>query len=240
MSAISPPSESKARRVRRTQEIAKASPREARQQAMTDARRSLILGAARAAFFELGLEGTSIRAIAQRAGYAPGAIYSYFSSKEEVYGALLAESLQRLHDRVARARALCEGDGAQRLRAVSKAFFSFYEENPRELDLGFYLFNGARPRGLTPALNATLNQRLAEALRPAQEALEELGLSREASLAEVTAVFAHSVGLLILSHTGRIRMFKQAPQSLFDAYLEQLLARIFASRRALDVGSGPG
>ena len=28
-----------------------------------------------------------------------------------------------------------------------------------------------------------------------------------------------------LSHTGRIRMFKQASQDLFDAYLEQLAGR---------------
>ena len=32
-----------------------------------------------------------MRQIAQRAGYTAGAIYSYFSSKEEVYGALLAD-----------------------------------------------------------------------------------------------------------------------------------------------------
>src|SRR4051794_21115848 len=70
--------------------------REARQKAMTDQRRALILDAARAAFFELGLDRTSIREIAQRAGYTPGAIYSYFANKEEVYGALLGESLERL------------------------------------------------------------------------------------------------------------------------------------------------
>ena len=44
-------------------------------------------------------------------------------------------------------------------------------------------------------------------------------------MAEVTALFAHTVGLLVLSHTGRIRMFKQASQDLFDAYLRQLVAR---------------
>ena len=43
--------------------------------------------------------------------------------------------------------------------------------------------------------------------------------------AEVTALFAHAVGLLVLSHTGRIRMFKQGSQALFETYLQQLLAR---------------
>ena len=39
----------------------------------------------------------------------------------------------------------------------------------------------------------------------------------------MTALFAHIVGLLILSHTGRIRMFKQDARDLFKHYLEQLL-----------------
>jgi AcrR family transcriptional regulator len=34
-----------------------------------------------------------MREIARRAGYTPGAIYSYFASREEVYAALLGESL---------------------------------------------------------------------------------------------------------------------------------------------------
>ena len=78
-----------------------AAARAARQQAVADVRRSLVLQAARSAFFELGLEGASLREIAKRAGYTPGAIYSYFDSKEQVYGALLGESLDRLNVHVA-------------------------------------------------------------------------------------------------------------------------------------------
>ena len=77
--------------------------RSVRKQAVTGVRRSLVLDAARSAFIELGLEGASLREIAKRAGYTPGAIYSYFASKEEVYGALLAESLERLNERVSAA-----------------------------------------------------------------------------------------------------------------------------------------
>jgi AcrR family transcriptional regulator len=199
-------------------------PRDARQRVLVDARRALVLDAARAAFLELGLEKTSIREIAQRAGYTPGAIYSYFSSKEEVYAALLGESLNRLNDRVETARAECAEPGAALVKATAKAFFEFYRENPRDLDLGFYLFQGMQPRGLTPALNETLNARLRDALRPTQDALEALGMPPGDALAEVTALFAHIVGLLMLSHTGRIRMFKQVSQELFDTYLDRLVA----------------
>jgi AcrR family transcriptional regulator len=68
-----------------------------RQQAQSDARRAGVLDAARAVFGQTGVEGASIREIARQAGYTPGAIYSYFESKEAIYGALLAESLERLN-----------------------------------------------------------------------------------------------------------------------------------------------
>ena len=206
-------------------------PRDTRQRVLLDARRALLLDAARVAFFELGLEKTSIREIAKRAGYTPGAIYSYFASKEEVYAALLGESLNRLNGRVEAARAECTEPGAGLLIATAKAFFEFYRQNPRDLDLGFYLFQGMQPRGLTPALNETLNARLRDALRPIRDALETMGMPPGDALAEITALFAHIVGLLMLSHTGRIRMFKQASQELFDSYLDRLVAMAAAPEK---------
>ncbi|MFW7341140.1 TetR/AcrR family transcriptional regulator [Pollutimonas sp. H1-120] len=200
-------------------------PKAARKRVMTDARRALILDAARATFFELGIEKTSIREIAQRAGYTPGALYSYFTSKEAVYGALLSESLERLNEEVAAASAANGKDLSETVRVKARAFFDFYRRNPRDLDLGFYLFQGMQPRGLTPSLNESLNARLRDSLRPAQDALRAMGMSEELALAEITALFAHTVGLLMLSHTGRIRMFKQGSQELFNIYLDQLLER---------------
>lgn len=218
--------------------------RGARRQAVADVRRSLILAAARSAFFESGLEGASLREIARRAGYTPGAIYSYFESKEDVYGALLGESLERLNQFVS--AAACDdptGNGLSALRGAQRkiqvkaeAFFEFYRENPRDLDLGFYLFHGMKPRGLTPALNARLNGRLRDALAPVRDGFMELGLTPGDAQTEVTALFAHIVGLLLLSHTGRIRMFRQESYDLFQRYLEHMLAR--ASTLARTSGAG--
>jgi AcrR family transcriptional regulator len=202
-----------------------ADAREARQKAMSEQRRALILDAARTAFFELGLEGASIREIAQRAGYTPGAIYSYFASKEEVYAALLGESLERLNAQVASARDSCRAVGPVLVRATANAFFDFYRENPRDLDLGFYVFQGLQPRGLTAVLNDALNRQLRDALQPTQDALAGMGMPVQIARQEVTSLFAHCVGLLVLSHTGRIRMFNQASQDLFDRYLDQLAGR---------------
>ncbi|HQV12976.1 MAG TPA: TetR/AcrR family transcriptional regulator [Nitrospira sp.] len=204
-----------------------AASRVARESTLNQARRTLILDAARSAFFELGLDGASLREIAKRAGYTPGAIYSYFVNLEEIYGALLGESLQRLNQVVEAAKP--SGKSASSidlLRAKAEAFYVFYRDNPKELDLGFYLFDGMKPRGLTPELNQELNDQLMAALNPMQVQLEALGLSTEEAVLETSAVFAHIVGVLVLNNTGRIRLFKQNPDTLFERYMDSLIQRL--------------
>jgi hypothetical protein len=56
--------------------------------------------------------------------------------------------------------------------------------------------------------------------------LETLGLSTEEAVIETTAVFAHIVGVLVLNNTGRIRLFKQNPDTLFQRYLDSLIQRL--------------
>jgi len=208
-----------------------ASPRDIRQQALADARREHILSAARAVFIELGLEAVSMREIAKRAGYTAGAIYSYFASKEEIYGALLAESLERLNDFVN----LAAEDSSvnqkrqtalEELRKSALAFYEFYRDNPRDLDLGFYLFQGLKPRGLTNEWDSALNARLRAAMKHQEAALMKLGCSKKEVDTELTAIFAHIVGVLLLNHTGRIRMFGKGADELITHYLDQLALRL--------------
>lgn len=207
--------------------------RQLRQQAMSDTRRALVLDAARAVFEEHGLEGASMREIARRAGYTPGALYSYFDSKEAIYGALLGESLDRLN-RAVRDAAPAGGHPASLLQAKAAAWFGFYAANPRELDLGFYLVHGLAPRGLTSDLDQRLNARLYEALAPGEEALLAMGLDPGSARRENTGLFAHGVGLLLLLHTGRIRMFRQDAADLFNQYLAALVARAAANGAKTD------
>ena len=199
--------------------------RAARQKAQTDSRRALVLDAARTVFETLGIDGASIRKIAKQAGYTPGAIYSYFENKEAIYGALLAESLERLNAVVEAAGdpglAACE-----LLDAKASAWFGFFAAHPRDLDLGFYLVQGMQPRGLNADLNFQLNDRLHDALRPCEQALQAMGLSPQDALRENTSLFAHGVGLLLMMHTGRIRMFGQEGALLFEAYLIGLVERL--------------
>jgi len=194
--------------------------RQGRRRAVGDLKRELILDAARRVFEAEGLDGASLRAIAAAAGYTPAALYFHFDSKEAIYAEVLRGSLARLGERVASAVAGAPGP-EDRLRAAAMAFFQFYDENPRDLDLGFYLFRGGmKPRGLGQARDEALNAALAAALRPIAAAAEELGAQPAAARLLMVDSFAHAAGLLLLAHTGRIRMFGASASRLMAAYVE--------------------
>jgi hypothetical protein len=102
----------------------------------------------------------------------------------------------------------------------------FYYDHPQDLDLGFYLFNGTQPKGLTPELNQILNQQLQDSIAPIENSLKEIGFTKVQASKETTGIFAQAVGLLILHNTGRIRLFKQDPKELFQNHLNQVVAKL--------------
>jgi AcrR family transcriptional regulator len=201
--------------------------RTGRKKAVGDLKRRLILDAARGVFEAEGLDGASLRAIAARAGYTPAALYFHFDSKEAIYAEVLLRSLARLGDAVTRATARAKSP-ADRLRAAAMAFFRYYADNPRDLDLGFYLFRGGmKPHG-GKARDAVLNASLASALRPIAEAAEALGARREDANLLMVDTFAHAAGLLLLAHTGRLRMFAASASHLMQRYVEGKIAALSA------------
>jgi len=201
-----------------------------RQEAVSELKRGLILDSARDIFESDGIEGASIRAIAKRAGYTPGAIYFHFDSKEDIYGALLDQSLDALVRRVTSA-VVVDATPADQMVQAGHAFFDFYAENPRDLDLGFYLFRGGmRPHGLGPNRDSILNEKLLWALAPYRTAIQDIGCDDNFADIETAAFFAHVSGLLLLEHTGRMSLFATSAFSLIDTYLAD--ARIRAVKQS--------
>lgn len=200
--------------------------RQNRRQAVSGHKRELILDAAKQVFAEEGLEGASLRAIAVKAGYTPAALYFHFESKEDLYAEVLKASLASLGATVDQAVAQTR-TAAQRLKAAAMSFFTFYAENPRDLDLGFYLFRGGmKPSGLGRKRDEILNVALEAALRPIADAATELGASRQKANLLMVDCFAHATGLLLLLHTGRIRMFGASAQDRMEAYVKDLIAHL--------------
>ena len=200
--------------------------REGRREAVSEHKRGLILKAARDVFEVEGLEAASLRAIAARAGYTPAALYFYFDSKEAIYAEVLQASLASLGQAVDEAVARARGPES-RLRAAAMAFFRFYVANPRDLDLGFYLFRaGMKPAGLGYERDEELNAALEAALRPIAKAAEALGASMTDADLLMVDVFAHATGLLLLLHTGRIRMFGASAAGRMEAYVRDRIEKL--------------
>jgi len=82
-----------------------------------------ILDAAQAEFGERGFAETSIVGITQRAGVALGTFYTYFDSKEAVFGAVVRDMSTQVRDHVAPA---FKGDG-DALDAERRALTAFLE-----------------------------------------------------------------------------------------------------------------
>jgi AcrR family transcriptional regulator len=199
---------------------------QSRRQAVSGHKRELILDAARQVFAEEGLEGASLRAIAVRAGYTPAALYFHFESKEAIYAEVLKASLGSLGAAVDRAIAQTRSP-QQKLKAAAMSFFQFYADNPRDLDLGFYLFRGGmKPAGLGHERDEKLNAALEASLRPIAEAAIDLGASRQKANLLMVDCFAHATGLLLLLHTGRIRMFGASAPDLMVQYVRDRIAQL--------------
>ena len=202
-----------------------------RQKAVSDLKRDLILDAARKVFEVDGLDGASLRAIAAAAGYTPAALYFHFESKEAIYAEVLRGSLTNLGQAVSRALARAKTP-ADRLRAAAMAFFRYYADNPRDLDLGFYLFRGGmKPHGLGKERDEILNAALEAALYPIGEAAQVLGAQLDEARFLMADTFAHAAGLLLLAHTGRIRLFGASAPHLMERFIEGKVVALIEKKK---------
>ncbi len=66
--------------------------------------RKAILVAARECFRERGYDNSTIRDIVRRTGLAAGTFYNYFSSKQDIFAALLTDFLDQLNDNLTGSR----------------------------------------------------------------------------------------------------------------------------------------
>ena len=93
-----------------------------RQEREREAVSRAILDAARELFVAEGYQNVSMRKIAERIEYSPGAIYGYFPSKDDIFFALAEEGFHLLASHPANA---CESTDL--LDAVRQSFWRVYE-----------------------------------------------------------------------------------------------------------------
>lgn len=187
-------------------------------QGQTEDRRDAIVAAAARVFQSHGLDGASMRLIAREAGCTTGAIYPHFGGKEALYAEVLAESLRALYDSVR--SAVRDVPEARRGRAAIQAFYDYYRAHPLELSLGLYLYQGARPVGLTRDLDRSLNRSLESVFRIITEALAAGGHAQPRMRA--TGGVSHAAGVLIMNQTGRLKVLGTDPDEQMAFYLQDL------------------
>lgn len=199
-------------------------PRSDRNERLSALRRQMILDAAQRVFERDGLEKTTLRAIAKEAGCTTGAIYPWFAGKEALYGALLDESLQRLHTHLLGATS--GGAPASAARQAIQAFFGYYAERRTDFSLGLYLFQGLGPRGLGRDMDERLNGRLRQCVDVLGQALVRTkSWTAETARVEQMNVFTYLIGLLLLLHTRRLKSLGQQADVLLDHYCHALEQR---------------
>lgn len=91
--------------------------------------RGLILDASRALLLSEGVDGLSMRKIAQKIGYSPTALYLHFPHKDAILHALLDEGLALLHADLEAALEEAPAGTAARLRALAEAYVRWGEHN---------------------------------------------------------------------------------------------------------------
>ena len=125
----------------------------------TRARRKSVLEAALACFSELGLEGTTVQHIQQRADCSIGSLYHHFGSKEGIAEELFLEGIDRLNQGMLRRIRRCS-NAQQSVRAVVE---HYCEWSTRNRSLARYLHS--RDVGFSEDARLRLQQMQQEYIR---------------------------------------------------------------------------
>lgn len=194
----------------------------ARRDAMAQLRRELMIDAAKAVFARHGIEGTSLRKIAQAAGATTGAIFSHYRSKQELYADVLCDSMATLTRELEAARDTAKA--GRQAEQVLVTVLAFYQARPNDFDLSFYLFGGTEPGTLGRELDRRLNGQMQGVIALVGAVLAEDSLAPAAdSFRYGVAAMAHVFGVTLMFKTGRLKALRQDPRELIAIYVRSLV-----------------
>jgi AcrR family transcriptional regulator len=194
-----------------------------------DARRSQIVDAAIACFARDGFHRATMQDICREARLSPGAVYRYFSSKDEIVEAIADERHAREAGFIGQAEEA--GGGIEGLRALGRAFFSSLadpDERRRRL-LGVQVWAEALRNPAVHALvmRGTDRQRaeIAKLVREAQERGELApGLDPDAVSRVMTALFQGFVLQQAWDASADVAAYLETVEAMVDALLAEPVA----------------
>jgi TetR/AcrR family transcriptional regulator len=110
---------------------------EERKEREKQARREAIRGSAREIFFAKGFNATTMDEIAHKAELSKGALYLYFTNKEELYVSVMSEGLSTLFERTEEALKL-DLPPDQMLRKLGEVHYRYYLDYPEYSRIFFF------------------------------------------------------------------------------------------------------
>lgn len=192
---------------------------EKRREDLRDHKRKAILAAARRVCDAGGPEALTLRAVAAEAGYAPGAVYSYFAGIDELAIALTAEELGHLARRMREAAERATGPAAA-LEAAAREALKATAGNAPHVRLAGRLMSA---EGLPADLDRAVTGRVIAILETLGGPLRAAtGLKGEAAHREILCLAALLIGLRVLEGSGRLAPLGFTAESLLAHRLAAL------------------
>jgi len=196
-------------------------------------RRRMILEAARRVFFQHGYRNTTMDMVASEAELGKGTLYEYFTTKEELYVALLEDGLRILDDFMARASSEAASEPLeQAIRRVARQYWRFAEQYPEYFTLLMHVSTAIElpVEKIRPELLQELQCLQERAIlrgvsliqRGIQEGVFPPGVVPERVLAQFWVVLSGAI--LLARHPYRSRLMQGVtPEELCDELVELLL-----------------
>jgi AcrR family transcriptional regulator len=177
------------------------------------ARRRQLLDAAMAVFVARGYHAAAMDEIAERAGVSKPVLYQHFPGKQDLYLALLDESVDRLVEAVTGA-IRSTADNRQRVNATFAAYFGYVAEHSGTFKLVFESDFTSEP---------AVRAKLEDANRICADLISKV-IQEDAGLADDEA-YLLSIGLLGMAQVSA-RYWLSTTDSIPREAAEQLVARL--------------
>jgi len=194
-------------------------PVSARKLAASDFRRGNVREAALAVLRRKGADGLTMRAVAEAAGYTPGALYSYYPGKDDLLADLLAERLKDLARTLKPPHANLRGAIGHWVRGL----FAGLTGDDALADLFLTVTAAGQPD--TPCSKA-LNGQVIAVLRQLADALRAHGVDGVAAEAATMQLYAQIAGLVLLARGGTLAMLGANAEDLLAAAIDAMNGRL--------------
>ena len=191
-----------------------------------------ILNAARKLFLKKGYLGATMRDIALEAELSTGAIYVYFSGKDEIYERVCEEAFLVVIGLIKEVASI-EGTPKDRIRAIAQQYFTFYTEYAEYFEMLTFHDLGFTKRGQSEHLRERLKDLTAQAINIIEGVVRE-GIACgdfSSDLDSTQASFnlwAGLEGVLILDMMGYLRNFGLDLEKLVHYQMEILIGGVTA------------